>query len=33
MLTSTDIWIAGACIAVVILLTCLGNLGSPKDKY
>jgi hypothetical protein len=33
MLTGDDIWVAAFCLAVVILLACLGNLGSPKDKY
>jgi hypothetical protein len=33
MLSGTDIWIAGICLGLVILLTSLGNLGSPKDKY
>jgi hypothetical protein len=33
MLTESDLWIAGICLALIILLTCLGNLGNPKDKY
>jgi hypothetical protein len=32
MLTGADIWIA-ACVGPIILITCLGNLGRPKDKY